>query len=313
MNIAILGSTSEIAKDIIYLFSKRTNYSLHLFSRNKEYLINWSTLNNLTSKILCETYENFNYKGNYNVIINFIGAGNPEKVKNISSTIIDITYEYDTLALNYLKNNPECKYIFISSGAVYGDNFEYPVNSNSKTILNNNKISNNDVYSIAKFHSEIRHRLLTDLGIVNVRIFNYFSRTMSLNSSYLITNILSSLLNKTKFLTNKENIARDYISAFDLYDLILNIILTNHINVTCDIYTKKHVKKLDLLDLLKTNYGLKYEILNNYEELINKETIKMNYYSNNKDAEKYFNYTPKFTSLENLNTEILKINSKLDY
>ena len=312
MNIAILGSTSEIAKDIIYLFAKRNNYSLYLFSRNKEIIINWCNLNKITSKIHCESYDNFNFKVNYNVIINFIGAGNPEKVSNISESIIDITYHYNTLVINYLKINPECKYIFLSSGAAYGENFEYPVNSNSKTILQNNKISNNDAYTIAKIHSEIRHRLLVDLGIVNVRIFNYFSRTMSLNSSYLITNILRSLINKTKFITNNVNIARDYISAYDLYDLFINIILNNKINISCDIYTKKHVKKLDLLEFLKSSFGLKYEIINTCEELSANEKIKMNYYSNNKDAETYFNYTPKNTSIENLNSEILKLKLNLD-
>jgi nucleoside-diphosphate-sugar epimerase len=312
MNIAILGSTSEIAKDIIYLFAKRNNYSLYLFSRNKEFIINWCNLNKITNKIHCESYDNFNSKVNYNVIINFIGAGNPEKVNNISESIIDITYQYNTLVINYLKINPECKYIFLSSGAAYGENFEYPVNSNSKTILQNNKISNNDAYTIAKIHSEIRHRLLGDLGIVNVRIFNYFSRTMSLNSSYLITNILRSLINKTKFITNNINIARDYISAYDLYDLFINIILNNKINISCDIYTKKHVKKLDLLEFLKSSFGLKYEIINTSEELSTNEKIKMNYYSINKDAETYFNYTPKNTSIENLNSEILKLKLNLD-
>ena len=39
-----------------------------------------------------------------------------------------ITLQYDQLAIDYINKHPACRYIFMSSGAVYGSNFDEPGN-----------------------------------------------------------------------------------------------------------------------------------------------------------------------------------------
>ena len=90
----------------------------------------------------------------------------------MGSDIIDLTYKYDKLALNYLENNPKTKYIFLSSGAAYGSkNFTKNVDSKTKSI-----IDIQDHYSIAK----IKQNQDIDLFQINQLLI----------SEYLITLIL---------------------------------------------------------------------------------------------------------------------------
>ncbi len=118
MNIAILGATSEIAKDLIILLSNEKDKDLHLFSRRPEEVIKW--LNNFgLSKIKhVDSFDSFGTQ-NFDVIINFVGVGNPVKAAAMGSSIFDVTIYYDELALRYLNKNPKCRYIFLSSGAAY--------------------------------------------------------------------------------------------------------------------------------------------------------------------------------------------------
>ena len=46
--------------------------------------------------------EEFNDSIKYDLIINFIGIGDPSKALKLGSSIFDITYEYDQKVLDYL-------------------------------------------------------------------------------------------------------------------------------------------------------------------------------------------------------------------
>ena len=177
MRIAILGANSQIAKDLLLSFSKKKKYEFSLFVRKAELLKKWINNKNLNESCQVQEYSNFNNNQKYDVIINFVGIGDPAKVQEMGNNIFKITEQYDEIVLEYLKCNKETKYIFLSSGAVYGGDYKDPVNKDTLATIDINNLAVTDWYAIAKLYVEARHRSLPDLSIIDVRVFNYFSHT----------------------------------------------------------------------------------------------------------------------------------------
>lgn len=302
MKIAIIGATSQIAKDLIFSFPINTKDSFSLFCRNPELLFSWAQNKKLGLQYLIEPYTEFNFHRDFDVVINFVGAGDPARTQKMGSDIIKITEHYDNMALEYLKNNKHTKYIFLSSGAVYGGNYQEPITENTAAIIDINNLKITDSYTIAKMYAEAKHRLMFDFSIIDVRVFNYFSHTQDLSSRFLITDIVRAIKNKKVFKTSKDNIYRDFISPLDFYNLIQAIIDFKSINTALDCYTKSPISKFDLLSQLKSNFGLKYEIEKS-DSLINATGSKTFYYSTNKAARK-LGYIPSRSSLESVISEL---------
>jgi len=302
MRIAILGATSQIAQDLLLSFSRHKSYEFSLYGRNVELLEEWINIVNLDKKYQIQEYSNFNNNQKYDLIINFVGIGDPAKVQEMGNNIFKITEQYDEMVLEYLKCNKETKYIFLSSGAVYGGDYEKPVNENTVAMIDINNLGPTNWYTIAKLYAEAKHRSLSDLPIVDVRVFNYFSHTQDMSASFLITDIIHAIKNKEVFKTSSENIARDFITPPDFYNLIRTIIDFKPINIALDCYTKSPVLKFDLLSEFGSKFGLKYEVGKDID-IVNATGAKLNYYSVNKVA-KSIGYSPKNTSLEGIIQEI---------
>jgi nucleoside-diphosphate-sugar epimerase len=306
MRIAILGATSQIAKDLILSFSKNKNYDFVLFGRNVELLDKWITNANLNGEYQVQEYSHFDNSQSYDVIINFVGIGDPIKAQKMGSDILKITEQYDDMALDYVRRHKETKYIFLSSGAVYGGKYEEPVNENTVAMIDINNLDSTDWYTVAKLYAEAKHRSLSDLPIVDIRVFNYFSHTQNMDARFLITDIVRAIKNKEVFKTSAENIVRDFITPPDFYRLIQAIIDYSPINLALDCYTKAPVSKLDLLANFESKFGMQYKI-NKSVDIINATGAKLNYYSTNYMA-KDIGYKPKKNSLDGIIQEIIKLN-----
>ncbi|MBT7557039.1 NAD(P)-dependent oxidoreductase [Candidatus Woesearchaeota archaeon] len=305
MRIAILGATSQIAQDLLLSFSRHKSYEFSLYGRNVELLEEWINIVNLDKKYQIQEYSNFNNNQKYDLIINFVGIGDPAKVQEMGNNIFKITEQYDEMVLEYLKCNKETKYIFLSSGAVYGGDYEKPVNENTVAMIDINNLGPTNWYTIAKLYAEAKHRSLSDLPIVDVRVFNYFSHTQDMSASFLITDIIHAIKNKEVFKTSSENIARDFITPPDFYNLIRTIIDFKPINIALDCYTKSPVLKFDLLSEFGSKFGLKYEVDKDID-IVNATGAKLNYYSTNKIA-KNMGYTPTNTSIDGVIQEIVSL------
>ena len=302
MKIAILGATSQIAQDLILSFSKNQHYDFSLFGRNVELLEKWINSENLSDKYQIQEYSEFDNHQKFDVIINFVGIGDPIKAKNMGSDIFKITEQYDDMALDYIKQHKETKYIFLSSGVVYGSSYQEPVNKDTVATVDINNLKSTDWYAISKLYVEAKHRSLSELSIVDVRVFNYFSHTQDMSARFLITDIVRAIKNKEVFKTSADNIVRDFITPPDFYRLIQAIIDFKPINTALDCYTKSPVSKFDLLNELKDEFGLKYEI-DKSVNIVNATGVKINYYSTNYKA-KSVGYSPQNTSLEGVTTEV---------
>ena len=224
MRISILGASSQIAQDLILSFSKNTSYDIVLFGRNVGLLEKWINSENLNEKYQVKEYSEFGNHQKYDVIINFVGIGDPAKAQKMGNDIFKITEQYDDMALEYLKQHKKTKYIFLSSGAVYGGNYQKPVDKDTIATIDINNLKSTDWYTLAKLYAEAKHRSLPNLSIVDIRVFNYFSHTQDMGARFLITDIVRAIKNKEVFKTSADNIVRDFITPPDFYHLILSII-----------------------------------------------------------------------------------------
>lgn len=306
-NVAILGGTSHIAKNIIFNLCKKKKYKLFLFVRSPERMQNFLEIighDNNEDNITIKIYDEFK-NGKYNVAINCVGIGDPGKLKAIGSSIFKLTERFDNLILDYLEKMSNTLYINFSSGAVYGTEFNTFVSDKDLASIDINNIDSSNFYRIAKINSEAKHRALKPFNIIDLRIFNFFSRFIELKSNYFISEALSCIKQGRELKTGPCNMVRDYVHPMDLMDLIKICIEKHFLNDAYDVYSLNPVRKFTILDYFSKEYGLKYII----KEDAKKSTAtggKNIYYSKNRKTEK-IGYMPKFTSLECITKESEKI------
>lgn len=296
MRIAILGSTSQIAGDLILNFAATTNYRLHLYSRRTGELQVWLGQNGLSRRYQVEEYAEFP-ANEFDVVINFVGAGDPAQIAAMGSAIFDVTLRFDEMVLEYLKTHPQCRYLFLSSGAAYGSDFEQPVTRASTATIRINNLSSHEWYGVAKLHAECRHRAHPDLHIIDIRVFNYFSRTQDINARFLITDMLRAIRDGAVLQTSPDFIVRDYLHPSDFFRLVMALLSAPAGNAPVDCYSKVPVEKPALLAAMQKEFGLRYEVAGSPS--INATGGKPYYYSKNRRAAE-FGYEPRLSSLDGL-------------
>lgn len=302
MRIAIVGATSQIALDLVKTFSRENpTAELLLYVRNAE-----SLRATLATDGISERYPILNYSayGNapHNVVINFVGVGDPQRAAEMGAEIYAVTQQYDDLILEDLKKNPSRKYIFLSSGAAYGDAFSEPASHSTPALVRINSLDAHSHYSIAKLHAEGKHRSLSHLSIVDIRVFNYFSRSQDINARFLIADIVRSVVKKEILTVNSDYIVRDYLHPSDFYNLVNYIIAAPKLNIALDCYSAAPISKSDLLDLMRDNFGLRYTINSSSANIVNATGLKSSYFSKNMAAQA-LGYKPQFTSADGITAE----------
>lgn len=300
-SIALLGATSHIAKGIIYNFVKdgRAN-ELALFARSAEKVKGFLSEIKCNDAVSVFTFDEFS-KGQYSSIINCVGFGNPSKLSSAGNQIFEVTEKFDNLAIEYIKNYPETLYVNFSSGAVYGD-FAEPAREDSCLKLFPNKISPDQFYGIAKLYSEVKHRSYSNLKIVDLRIFGYFSRFIDLEAGFLLSDVARCIHNKTALQTTKVDIIRDYVHPEDLYELVHICISQNKINCAIDVMSKQPVSKIELLEVFSRNFQLKYQISDD-DSQASPTGIKNNYFSESVTATA-LGFYPRYSSIDGVIDEM---------
>ena len=304
MKIAILGATSQIAKDLIVSFSNEKDKQLHLFARRPDDVKKWLNDVGLSERYLVDEFGGFGTQ-EFDAIINFVGVGNPAQAAAMGSSIFDVTLQYDELALNYVRQHPECRYVFLSSGAAYGSSFDAPVDAQTKATIAINNLQPQDWYGVAKLHAECRHRSLAHLPIVDIRVFNYFSHTQDMEARFLITDIVRAIRDKTVLKTSTDYIVRDFIGPNDFYHLVNAILTSPATNDVVDSYSKAPIDKPTLLAAMQLQFGLQYELVQATTG-VNATGSKPHYYSLNRHAEN-FGYVPALNSIQGLVIELIEI------
>jgi nucleoside-diphosphate-sugar epimerase len=307
MRIAILGATSQIAKDLILSISGDEKRVLDLYARRPDCVCSWLDAQNLRGPYVVSPIAALGAADAYDVIINFVGVGDPATAKKMGASILEITHRYDQLVLDHLQLNPACRYIFLSSGAAFGNQFEHPVDVNAASKWDINHLSDQDWYGISKFYAECRHRAEAEFSIVDVRVFNYFSHTQDMKARFFINDMVRAIQEGQVFVTSAENISRDFIGPKEFSQIIEAILKSAPVNAAVDCYTLEPLGKFALLEAAKAGYGLRYEIAPPAQAVgVNATGSKRNYYSTNKIAEQ-LGYLPAKTSLQVVMRELEKL------
>ncbi len=299
MHIAILGATSQIAKDLVSAMSPDNSHTFSLFARKPAAVSAWLAQSGLGAHHAVFGFEAFATPAfAFDAILNFVGVGNPAQAKAMGASIFDVTLQYDGLALGYVHQHPQCKYIFLSSGAAYGSGFEEPVTASTQATVPINALQPQDWYGVAKLHAECRHRALGHLPIVDIRVFNYISASQDAGAAFLTSEILRAIQGGTALSTSAVNLVRDYIGPEDFCALVRNILAAPRTNVVVDCYTRAPVEKMTMLAALQERFDLDYRITEAPVGL-SATGYKKNYFSTNHSAQQ-FGYAPQYTSLENV-------------
>lgn len=296
MRIAILGATSQIAKDLVLSFSAQSNHVLALYARRPEVVKQWLASIGLLGRYAVDDFTTFGADEQFDAILNFVGVGNPAQAAAMGASIFDVTLKYDEMALDYVRQHPACRYIFLSSGAAYGSSFDAPVDANTKAVVAINNLQPQDWYGVAKLHAECRHRSLPHLSIVDIRVFNYFSHTQDMSARFLMTDILRAIRDKTVLKTSPDYIVRDFLHPSDFHGLVCALLTAPTINTAVDCYSRAPIDKPTLLAAMQKNFKLQYEITATTAG-VNATGNKPYYYSLNTRAAD-FGYHPSLTSLE---------------
>jgi nucleoside-diphosphate-sugar epimerase len=195
------------------------------------------------------------------LVINAAGSGDPQVIRKPGLDLIRCTEHFDYLTLDYLKEHPQTGYIYLSSGAVYGPPREEAVTQDSVVTLPINRLTAGHAYSIAKIAAETRHRLLPDFKIADVRIFGFFSRYINPKAGFFLSEVAACLLENRSLVTHSRNFIRDYIGAPDLAMLIRNLMAAGIPNGAYDACSEEPVTKLEILESLQTELGLRWRTL----------------------------------------------------
>jgi nucleoside-diphosphate-sugar epimerase len=213
--------------------------------------------------------------------------------------------------LQYLQTHPACRYLFLSSGAAYGSCFSEPAKPDTPAVVAINNLAPQEWYGVAKLHAECRHRAHSELAIIDIRVFNYFSRTQDIEARFLITDILRAIRDKTVLKTSSDYIVRDFLHPSDFYSLVQALLSSPAANAAIDCYSRAPIDKPALLAAMQERFGLQYEI-SEANASVNATGGKPYYYSLNTRAAD-FGYQPGLTSLDGILREgeaVLRRNSR---
>ncbi|NRR32676.1 NAD-dependent epimerase/dehydratase family protein [Oxalobacteraceae bacterium] len=305
--LAILGASSQIAKDLIRSIAAASSYELLLYVRDSaaEGLRGWLAQAGLAGRFPVLAYEAYG-AAEHDAVLNFVGVGDPSRAAAMGGDIFDITLQYDQLALDYVKRHPRTRYLFLSSGAAYGNTFLEPAGPDTRSSIGFNALTPQEYYSVAKLHAECRHRALPALAIVDLRVFNYFSRSQDMGARFFITDIVRAIQAGTVLQTSPDHMVRDFLHPNDFYQLVHSVLQAPAQNAVFDCYSRAPVEKPALLAAMAERFGLRYEIVAGLAAPVNATGTKPHYYSLNRQAGAT-GYAPAYSSLDTVLTEAAAI------
>ncbi len=222
MKIIVLGSTGHIGKGLVHYFSQDKNNKLFLIKRGE----------------LLE-YSNLPY--DIDIIINCIGKGNRNKLNDIDYESFREWDDIDDRVIDILKHNHNICYFYLSSWIageplLPTDHHQY-------------------IYQVQKIYTETKHRLLPELKIIDIRIKQYFSRWIDIDSGFLITDLLKQkYFNGKEVKIKKPDYDLRYMTPEYLYFSIIKLFNYKYPNHGVDLW-----KELYYI----SNIDLKYYIINN--------------------------------------------------
>jgi nucleoside-diphosphate-sugar epimerase len=246
--IAILGATGMVGLSLARRLAERGE-PLHLFARSPERLATQSWPSHVRPRSLSAFHA-----GEFDLVINAIGAGDPARVTVLGATLVEITDSFDRMILADMRH--DTRYVFLSSGAVYGSSFAEPATATSRINLPVNDLASVPPYTLAKLCAEVRHRHLPDRAILDLRVFGFADITVPLDGRFFLAELARSVISRLPFKTSATDFIRDFAGSAEAVSLIDCWSDSGAPNGAYDLYTKAPVSKATLLDLARNRFGV---------------------------------------------------------
>ncbi len=215
MNILILGSQGFIGIHLVTFFLSKS------YSVTGCDLVEYSTQSFTYHKvsILSPDFDSIFIDQSFEVCINASGSGNVPY--SISHPLSD--FEANTIAVAKVldtirKHNPSCKYVHISSAAVYGNPKQLPIKEDGR-------LAPLSPYGFHKVMSETickEYYQLYNLSIAIIRPFSVYGNGLRKQLLWDICQKLHNDKNASLFGTGRET--RDFLHISDLLQLIMEIV-----------------------------------------------------------------------------------------
>ena len=286
--IAILGATGYIGRTLARAWGRSNTEGLVLFARRPGLLAaeQWPT------NVAIGDLDDFCAR-DFTMVVNAIGAGDPAQVAKLGSSILEITRAWDDRVITTMA--PETRYVFLSSGAVYGTEFSAPAQRGDSIRLPVNALSSVPAYVLAKLYAEGVHRHAAERAILDIRVFGYAEPPIDLGGTSFLANLACSVATGAPFIVSSEEMVRDYAGAMELIDFIEVWVRAGAPNIALDMYTLAPVSKSDLIEEVKKRYGINVE----YGRPVTRAPtgLKAFYASENRAASE-IGFTPMRSSLE---------------
>jgi nucleoside-diphosphate-sugar epimerase len=246
---AILGATGTIGRSLARKWSADDTDPVVLFARNAQAL----SLEAWPPHISVRHVDDFSGQ-DFDLIVNAIGAGDPARITAMGTEALNITHKWDDRILSTM--NSKTWYVFLSSGIIYGGNFDRPAAAGANLDLPVNRLGSISPYLAAKLHAELRHRHSPDRSILDIRIFGYADATMPHDGSSFLADLARAIRRSEGIITSPEDMVRDYAGVEELDALIQCWVQADTPNQSYDLYTLEPVAKHELLELAAARYGL---------------------------------------------------------
>ncbi len=300
--IAIVGASSQIAMDLIWSFVANGRSGLLLYVRDAAAMSTWLEANGLAAACSVHLHEAYGELP-HDAVLNFVGVGDPRRAAEMGAAIFGITSRFDDRVLEELERHPQRRYLFLSSGAVYGNAFVEPVTARTEARIPVNDVQPQDWYAAAKLHAEMRHRSRPHLAIVDLRVFNYFSRTQDVEARFFITDIVRAVRDGRPLRASPDYMVRDFLHPVDFHRLVEAVLAAPPRNCAVDCYSREAIDKPTLLQAMRTHFGLEVETAAASPQVaVNATGAKPHYYSLNRIAAE-FGYQPTYSSLDGVIAE----------
>jgi nucleoside-diphosphate-sugar epimerase len=291
--IAILGATGYIGRSLGWLLA-REGRPLTLFARDLRKL----TAPGWPPAIRLRQLDEFD-AADFELVVNAIGAGDPARVKSIGPDILNITAFWDQRVMATM--GARTRYVFLSSGAVYGSSFDRPVNIDSQLCLPVNAMTSVPAYTLAKLQAELSHRAAEAHAILDLRIFGYADPVIDLDGTFFLAELARAVRNRDIFVTSHEDMVRDYAGVRELLALIDGWEQAGAPNCPLDLYTTAPASKQDILNACTARYGLR---INYVAEAGSTTTGAKRFYASEYRAAKDFGFKPGRNTIQVLTDTI---------
>lgn len=302
IKVAILGATGYIGRSLVATASAHGFVAVP-FSRDIVRATEKFSSYNIDAPPI-SSYDTF-LDQRFDVVVNATGIGSPREINKDPTKVFSVTEAVDTLLFSYLDKHPNTRAFNISSGSVYGLSARQPIENGALSTFDPACFSSGDYYSLAKLHSEAKHRALSDYHIVDLRVFAFISRWLDSKETFFIAEVANCLLSDKVFYTRQDDMVRDYCTADDLWEVIEFLCDRPAQNAAFDMSSKSPVAKFELLDHLSQKFGLKYEVSKGLSD--QSPTGQKNAYYSKADALIKLGFVPGHTALDNVVRELTAV------